>query len=254
MNTREKNLANIQKQEEVQAKEEKQMNSEMQNPTSLRKQLTNKNGDYVFRLEKALIDAGKSSAEAEKMVNALLNEIVTAQKQGIPASSLYKKSPILKAEEILHPVIKPKKPKYWMRAVDSSLLYFVVFTAMIAIMALTAGTKNQYNSQYGLLTLIAIAAILGTLMTYYTDILVADGKGKAKFGKIALLTVAMVAVLFIVITIFSSKVFQVINPVLPAWGNLILVALVYGARYLFRKHYHITGSVLNPVPQVKSRD
>lgn len=47
MNTREKNLANIQKQEEVQAKEEKQMNSEMQNPTSLRKQLTNKNGDCI---------------------------------------------------------------------------------------------------------------------------------------------------------------------------------------------------------------
>lgn len=244
MDTREKNLANTQKQEASQAKVEKQTSSVIKDVDSMRKQLTNKNSDYVFRLEKALMDAGKSEAEATKIANDLLDEIITAQKQGIPASNLYKKSPILKAEEILHPVIKPKKPKYWMRAVDSGLLYFVVFTAMISIMALTAGAKNQYNSQYGLLTLVAIAAILGTLMTYYTDVLVAGGK--AKFGKIALLTIAMVAVLFVVITIFSSKAFQIINPVLPAWANLVLAALVYGARYLFRKKYNITTSVLNP--------
>lgn len=108
MDTREKNLANTQKQEASQAKVEKQTSSVIQDVDSMRKQLTNKNSDYVFRLEKALMDAGKSEAEATKIANDLLDEIITAQKQGIPASNLYKKSPILKAEEILHPVIKPK--------------------------------------------------------------------------------------------------------------------------------------------------
>ena len=47
MDTREKNLANTQKQEASQAKVEKQTSSVIQDVDSMRKQLTNKNSDYV---------------------------------------------------------------------------------------------------------------------------------------------------------------------------------------------------------------
>ena len=61
-------------------------------PKELRKKLSNKNQDYVFRLEKFLAeDQNYTMDQVEPAIDQILPEIIVAQRKGIPASSLYQK-------------------------------------------------------------------------------------------------------------------------------------------------------------------
>ena len=97
-------------------------------PKELRKKLSNKNQDYVFRLEKFLTeDQNYTMDQVEPAIDQILPEIIVAQRKGIPASSLYQKAPKEKAIEIANPKKEAPKNKFWMHAVDNGLLYFVIF-------------------------------------------------------------------------------------------------------------------------------
>ncbi|KRL63342.1 DUF1129 family protein [Lactobacillus psittaci] len=246
MDTKEKNLKNSAKQAENLQKEEKLANLTSESPAKLRQNLSNKNSDYIFRLEKALIQGGKTEQEAQTETDKLLVEIISAQKQGVPASTLYQKSPVLKADEILHPVVKPKEPEFWQKAVDNGLLYFAIFAGMVAIMGLSS-PKTQ-NSQLGIFTLIGISVVFGYVMTALNEEVIQSRLRDRKlgWGKMIFMLIGTVALIFVVISIFTLKAVQPINPVLPVAVNLILAILAFGGRYFFRKHYHITSSVLYP--------
>ena len=87
-------------------------------PKELRKKLSNKNQDYVFRLEKFLTeDQNYTMDQVEPAIDQILPEIIVAQRKGIPASSLYQKAPREKAIEIANPKKEAPKSKFWMHAV-----------------------------------------------------------------------------------------------------------------------------------------
>ena len=81
------------KQEKLKQKTEREKQDDKikaASPEELREMLSNKNSDYVFRLQKELEKQGNMSyAESEAKINELLPEIVIAQKHGQPANGLY---------------------------------------------------------------------------------------------------------------------------------------------------------------------
>ena len=74
--------AKLKKQAELDTQDEK---IKQEDPKALREKLSNKNSDYVFRLEKELQKQGSMSrADAVAMTNGLLSEIIIAQRhQGL---------------------------------------------------------------------------------------------------------------------------------------------------------------------------
>lgn len=222
---------------------------EQEDSKTLRSKLSNKNSDYIFRLEKAL-QAKESPAKAKKMTDSLLVEIMIAQGKGIPASTLYKMSPLEKADTLLNPIKKIEPTKFWQRAVDNALLYLAIFTAIVGITTLFTNQKN--NSQMGILTLFSVGAIFGVLMTYYNDLMM-NGK-RPSLLMIIIGGIVIVVTLFGWITLLSLKVMAPINPVLPAWAELVIAAVAFVFRHWFRGYYHVTTSALNPGMQNKSRD
>ena len=67
-------------------------------PKELRNKLSNKNQDYIFRLEKFLTeDQNYTMDQVEPAIDQILPEIIVAQRKGIPASNLYQKAPREKA-------------------------------------------------------------------------------------------------------------------------------------------------------------
>ena len=63
-------------------------------PKELRNKLSNKNQDYIFRLEKFLTeDQNYTMDQVEPAIDQILPEIIVAQRKGIPASNLYQKAP-----------------------------------------------------------------------------------------------------------------------------------------------------------------
>ncbi|WEV43432.1 DUF1129 family protein [Lactobacillus sp. ESL0684] len=221
-------------------------------PAELRKQLSNKNSDYVFRLQKELEEQGKlGSADASKRVDDLLADLVVAQHHGKPASTFYGMSPKIKAADML----KPKKKTaadipFWQYAVDSALLYIAIFVGLFGVIALFT-TNQKENSQMGILTLVSVGAAMGVFMTKYNDWVMPAGKQqKIPWGKLILGFAGLLLGLFVWIWLVSLPVLQPINPVLPAMGNIIIAVLAYGIRWFFRRHFQIVGSVFTP----KSKD
>lgn len=256
---KQKQTANIDqnKQAKLKAKtevEEKDDEIKTKSPEELRSMLSNKNSDYVFRLKKELILQGKMNAnQAETEVNALLPEIVVAQHHGQPANGLYMASPKIKAQEML----KPADPStlvhpFWQRAIDGALLYMVIFLGIFGVMYMfTPNIKS--NGQMGIVTLLSTGALMGIFMTKYNDWIMptAGKKKKFPFGRMILGILVLLVVLMAWVWLFSLPGLRVLNPVLPGVADVIIAALLFGARYLFRKQYKITGSTFAPTPNKK---
>lgn len=248
---------NQNKQDKLKAKteaENKDDQIKLESPEKLRTMLSNKNSDYVFRLQKELILQGKmSSDKAEEEVNALLPEIVVAQHHGQPANGLYMASPKIKAQEMLQPpdpatIVHP----FWQRAVDGALLYMVIFLGIFGVMYMfTPNVKS--NGQMGIITLLSTGALMGVFMTKYNDWIMpqAGKKKKLPFGRMIIGILALLVVLMVWVWLFTLPGLRFLNPVLPGVADVIIAALLFGARYLFRKKYKITGSTFAPNPNRK---
>lgn len=220
---------------------------ESMTPTELRAELTKKNNDYVFKLHKLLVEAGYTDADADVKIDGILPEIIKNQRIGKPANQIFG-SPSFQVDQLLHPKAKPVELKYWMRSVDWTFLYMVILAVLFGIMGLVP-TKNTQNASSGILSLIVMSVAFGFLLTSFTDSMQSardkrknGEKARMDWGLIGKGALATIGVLLLVsITAFINPK---LNPILPAWGYLVLAAAAYGARYLFRRHYHITGRLM----------
>ncbi|WP_127345778.1 DUF1129 family protein [Lactobacillus amylolyticus] len=221
----------------------------------LRTKLSNKNSDYVFRLQKELEKQGNMNADdAAARVDQLLPEIIIAQRRGQPANDLYMASPSIKAEQILHPEKKPKTLMdipFWQRATDSTLLWLGTFTAFYGLMGIF-NTKIQ-STQNGVLTILVFCILLGVFWAKYNEWTMPKSKDnrrpKMSWPKLLGISALFVVGLFVLMGIFMLPIFKVINPVLPGIAYLIIAVIAFAGRCYFRKYYHITGSVFMPNPQ-----
>lgn len=244
---KQKNNSNIDSEKQEKLKHRAEVDAQDQElknetPAELRKKLSNKNQDYVFRLEKELQLQGSMSREdAVAMTDKLLSEIIIAQRHGQPANGLYMAAPKLKAEEMLHPHKKPAKKPFWQLAVDGALLYVAIFVGLMGIIALFE-TKQTKNSQMGILSLASVGVLMGIFMVKYNDFIMPKNGQKPSWAKLILSGIAVAAVLFVWIWILQLPALQVINPILSGEADIIIAVVAFGIRYLFRKHYNITGS------------
>lgn len=250
----EKNNSNInaEKQEKLKKKSEvddKDEELKNEDPKTLRQKLSNKNQDYIFRLEKELQHQGSlSHEEAVAMTDGLLSEIIIAQRHGQPANGLYMAAPKIKAEEMLHPEQKPVETPFWQRAVDGALLYLAIFVGLFGVIALFE-TKQPQNSQMGILTLASVGILMGIFMVKYNDWVMPKNGQRIGWAKLLLSGLGIAVALFVWIWILSLPAIRMINPVLPGAVDIVIAAIAYGVRYLFRQHYHITGSSFASRPQ-----
>lgn len=233
---RERNKKAAEKQKKHSEKEEKhqeiaeKINSA--DPKELRKQLSNKNEEYVFKLNKWLVDDDFTEAEAEESINNLLPEIVSNQIKGIPANQLY--GPVSKkAGDIAHPVKPKKKTPFWALSIDTSLLFFALFSVLYGVVGLTSKKANPQN-QTGIITLILLAAMWGVLLTWFN---LQMRKPKAERPGL-LLTIGYLGAGLIIMFVFLGLMELVpssINPALNGIVYLVLAVVAYGCRFLYRR-------------------
>lgn len=244
---------NVEKQEKLKHQAEVDTRDEeikKEDPKVLREKLSNKNSDYIFRLEKELQKQGSMSrADAVAMTDGLLSEIIIAQRHGQPANGLYLASPAIKAEQMLHPKKKPVATPTWQLMVDGALFYLALFVGLCGILALFQPKNQPYNSQMGILTIVSVGILMGIFMVKYNDWLMPQQGKRPSWAKRILRMLVVVIALFVWMWILQIPALRVINPVLPAAADIVIAAAAYGIRYLFRKHYNIVGSTFAPRPQ-----
>ncbi|MCH4009330.1 DUF1129 family protein [Companilactobacillus sp.] len=238
---RERNKKAAEKQKRHSEKKEKndeiaeQINSA--DPAELRKQLSNKNEEYVFKLNKRLVDDDFTEEEAEESINGLLPEIIANQIKGVPANQLY--GPVTKkAGDIAHPVKPKKATPFWALAIDTSLLFFALFGLLYGIVGLTSKNQSSQN-QTGIVTLVLLAAMWGVLLTWFN---LQMKKPKAERPGL-LITIGYMGAGLVIMFIFLGLmqfVPKTFNPPLNGVVYLVLAVIAFGGRFLYRRYMHIT--------------
>lgn len=236
---RKKNQKAAVKQKEKVAKQEKhELTKEKIQSASLdelREKLSNKNEEYVFKLNKSLIANGFTEEEAKKSIDDLIREIIENQIKGIPANQLY--GPVTKkAGDIAHPVKPKKKTPYWALGIDTSLLFLTMFGLLYGVVALT--NKKQPTNQTGILTLLILSFLWGYLLTWF-NMQMKKPKGERPGWLVTIgYLVAGLAIMMVFLGIAQS-IPTVINPSLDGIGYLIIAAVAFGIRFVYRKFMDI---------------
>ncbi|GEO57697.1 DUF1129 family protein [Companilactobacillus bobalius] len=237
---REKNKKAAEKQKVASAKNEKKEEVTSQiysaDTDDLSKKLSNKNAEYVFKLNKRLLDDGFKEEEAKEVIDGMLPEMIDNQIKGIPANQLY--GPVTqKAKEIAHPVKKPKKTPFWGLWIDTALLFFALFGLLYGVVALTS-KKTDPNNQTGVLTLIVLSLMWGALLTWFNNQMRMPKSERPGWGK----TIGYLALGLVLMFVFLGAMAFVpttINPTLNAVGYFVAAVVAYGIRFAFRRYMGI---------------
>lgn len=237
---REKNKQAAEKQKENSAKSVKKEETKAEiynaNSDDLRKKLSNKNAEYVFKLNKYLMDDGFKEDEAKEVIDDLLTEIIENQYKGIPANQLY--GPVTqKAKDIAHPVKKPKATPFWASWIDTALLFFALFGLLYGVVALTSKTKDP-NNQTGILTLLVLSAMWGALLTWFNNQMKKPKAERPGWG----VTIGYLVVGLLLMFVFLGAMAFIpasINPTLNSVGYFIAAIVAYGVRFVFRRSMNI---------------
>jgi uncharacterized membrane-anchored protein len=251
-NNEERNKQAIAKQQEKMQKRsevaEREAKIEDMSADELRARLSNKNQDYIFRLEKFLKEEGMSADDAKKEVDGMLQDIVVAQNKGVTAGTLFEMAPQEKAHEIVHPKPKPRKLTFKEKFFDNALLYITIFGAIVGLFALMTpkGKAAENGTAMGILSLIIIGILCGLTMTYFNDALARPREDRPAGWKLILIGVGAIFVLFIVAAVLAIPPINVINPVLPGGIDMLVAAVAYGGRWLWRKTKGITTEMVTP--------
>ena len=237
---REKNKKAAEKQKVASVKNEKKEEVTSQiysaDTDDLSKKLSNKNAEYVFKLNKRLLDDGFKEEEAKEVIDGMLPEMIDNQIKGIPANQLY--GPVTqKAKEIAHPVKKPKKTPFWGLWIDTALLFFALFGLLYGVVALTS-KKTDPNNQTGILTLIVLSLMWGALLTWFNNQMRMPKSERPGWGK----TIGYLALGLVLMFVFLGAMAFVpttINPTLNAVGYFVAAVVAYGIRFAFRRYMGI---------------
>ncbi|UQS82172.1 DUF1129 domain-containing protein [Bombilactobacillus folatiphilus] len=246
MDPREKNEQKQAQSQEKTIKRQQQLATEEQirnaDATALWQKLSRKNEDYLFKLHKALQNNGKTTSQAQEIIDNLLPEVLENQVKGITARQLYGKVAD-KLDATLHrkvPSQTAANTPMWQMAVDNSLLFIAVFAVMYGIMSLFIKNPSRDN-QSGILSILIIAIIWGVLFGWLNKRMMTKKEEREPFWKTIL--VIIVGLLFMMLAwLFTVLLPPVLNPILPAWAEILIAVVAYGLRWLFRRYYHITFS------------
>ena len=210
---------------------------------ALKAELTNKNEQYIYQLERALKEAGFDEAQIEKELSVMLPEIVEKQKAGVTARQLFGTVTERVQSIVAGPTKDPDaKSPDWQIAVDGGLLVGGLF-------ALVTGVTLMLNSEtqaMGLFTLL-INFIAGAF------VMLAISKNAPKFDNpkgqrgyiryLVVSTVAMVAWLILVV-LSQQYIPSVINIVMGYEWYLLIGAAALAGKFYLKKKLNIVGSVM----------
>ncbi|SPE21538.1 DUF1129 domain-containing protein [Latilactobacillus sakei] len=220
------------------AKTEPAVETEQVDVDALSKQLSKKNADYLFKFKRALKEDDVSDEKQAEMLAEMLPEMLEAQHKGQPATQIY--GPVsTKINQLLHAPKAPVKTSLQLQMLDNALIFLIMYLAFNGIAA-QFSSKNS-NAMIGLTSIVITAAMAGVIMTYPMRYTQMPKEQRPPFWKMALivvgLTLAFVAAYGVTILIPGFM-----NPVLPAWIQIVIAALLIVVRIYIKRRYKITGT------------
>lgn len=220
------------------AKTEPAVETEQVDVDALSKQLSKKNADYLFKFKRALKEEDVSDEKQAEMLAEMLPEMLEAQHKGQPATQIY--GPVsTKINQLLHAPKAPVKTSLQLQMLDNALIFLIMYLAFNGIAA-QFSSKNS-NAMIGITSIVITAAMAGVIMTYPMRYTQMPKEQRPPFWKMALIVVGL-TLTFVAAYGVTILIPGFMNPVLPAWIQIVIAALLIVVRIYIKRRYKITGT------------
>lgn len=219
--------------------------------------LTRKNEDFMYQLNKQLDRLGVSSDKKDAMLNETIQKLLAGQENGRTARTLLG-TPTEYAKELKNPKPTPaetNRQSIRLLAIDNMLIFLSIFTFMFGLMFWLSPAAMQ-TKQAGTsgITAILIVALTGGLIFGYVATQVqpqfnAKGKrvNKKPLWQRILVIVAGLAA-WLLIYMLVSLLPNAINPRLNPFVYLGIGVLTFLGDMYFRARFHVSGSLYGRRP------
>lgn len=212
--------------------------------TQLFSQLTNKNADYMAKLDKRLKEVNYPEDDRTRIFNDMLKNIAEQQGSGVTARRLYG-TVTERAYNIVEgpqqtQTVEGERSEDWKLYVDGALMLGGMF-ALITGLSAVIGSENTATGM-GLITLILNFLVGGAVVLAITKNAPVRG---VKGGLLRYILVSVVAMFawIIVMTGSMALIPPSINIMLPGIVNLIIGAAAFLGKWYFKRKYNVKGTL-----------
>ncbi|WP_051237768.1 DUF1129 domain-containing protein [Lacticigenium naphthae] len=213
--------------------------------TALFEKLTNKNRQYMVKLNRRLEIAGMTAEERTIVFNDMLKEIVAEQNKGVTARQLYgtvtERSNELIASPVERKQEKGEPSENWKLYLDGSLLLGGMFALVTGLSSVFGGDPQAGGM--GLITLLLNFLIGGGVVLAITKNAPVPGE-KGGLIRYLLVSIASMFVWIILMTLTSALIPPTINVFLPGTVTLIIGAIAFGLKFYLKKKLNIKGTLI----------
>lgn len=234
--------------------DEKKLNTEQQqmdNLVALKEendtlfsQLTNKNEEYMVKLDKRLTEANYPDDEKTRVFNDMLKEIVSQQSAGVTARKLYGTVTERSVEIVEGPQQETEgqvqRSENWKLYVDGALMLGGMFALITGLSALFGNESN--TTGMGIITLLLNFIVGGFVILAITKNAPVQGVKGSLLRYILVSVVAMFGWI-IVMTGSMALIPQSLNPLMPPAVNLIIGAAAFAGKWYFKRKYKVKGTL-----------
>lgn len=229
-----------------QPQEETVVSIEQQNKEMM-EQLTNKNQDYFFQLDKRLVEEGYPQEDIDGLLHEMLKETLELQEQSIPASRHY--GTVTEYVRKLRTGEVDDKDEgseeispLWQRYVDGALLLGGLFALINGVGTLSVNVLKYEPAGLGeILVNFLLGGLVMILLTKNAP------KPGDKWSFLKYFGTSILAMIIWVIGISTLRYFAYqfpfLNPELPGYIIILIGSLALSGRYLFKRHYNIKGTL-----------
>ncbi|MCC5889700.1 MAG: DUF1129 family protein [Alkalibacterium sp.] len=210
---------------------------------ALFEQLTNKNKDYMVKLNRKLEDSNMSEDNKILIFNDMLKNIVAEQPNHITARKLY--GTVTDQARFLidnnqGEQVKPvKRSETWKIYMDGALLLGGMFAVITGI----SYVFGDQQAGLGLITMILNFLLGGLAVMIITKYAPQPGV-KGGFIKYIVATTLTMLVWILLMAFGTALIPQALNPIIPGSITLVIGVLSFAAKWYLKKKLNIQGTLI----------
>nr|WP_244244616.1 DUF1129 family protein [Marinilactibacillus kalidii] len=210
----------------------------------LKRQLTNKNNEYVLKLNRSLDERGVSEERKTLIFNDMLKNIVEQQEKHLTARKIYgtvtDQANYLTENPTTREQGEVVRSEPWKLYIDGGLLLGGMFAVIYGLQGMFTDVSNEAAGMR--LMVLILNFILGgfafVIITKYAPV---PGQ-KGGFMKYILATV-LAMMLFVLFVTLGAAIPAVINPIVPAQVSLGIGVIAIAAKFYLKRKLNIRGTL-----------
>lgn len=210
---------------------------------ALFEQLTNKNKEYMVKLNRKLEDSNMSEDNKILIFNDMLKNIVAEQPNHITARKLYgtvtDQARFLLDSKQGEQVKPAKRSETWKIYMDGALLLGGMFAVITGISYIF----GDQQAGLGLITMIMNFLLGGLAVMIITKYAPQPGV-KGGFMKYILATTLTMLVWIMLMAFGTALIPQALNPIIPGSITLVIGVLSFAAKWYLKKKLNIQGTLI----------